>query len=248
MPEPSSFRAAIKTPDTWWPTLFSGPAANRLIRVIADFDGLTPNRITGLSLVVGLLNGALFAIGRHPWTVVAGLVVQLSFILDCADGQLSRLRRTNSLYGYYIDKIVDRMKLVAVFLGIAWGIERSTGDVLGWRLAILYIVCHLLSDLYREAYRGLEAKVTDRPPTKAPGPAWLRLLSLLDVPFVRFAFGDLYFLMTLAALCDALLPFLVFETAAGALQLLLRPIYMVFQFRRANGRYPWEVKAPGPLR
>jgi phosphatidylglycerophosphate synthase len=248
MPEPSRLRAAIKTPDTWWPTVFSGPAANRLIGLVADFERLTPNRITGISLVIGLLNGALFAVDRYPWTLAAGLLVQASFILDCADGQLSRYRRTNSLYGYYIDKIVDRLKLSAVFVGIAWGIERSTDNVLGWRLAILYIICHVVSDLYRDAYRGLELRVTDPPATETPVPGWLRPFSLLDVPFVRFAFGDLYFLLTLAAVCDALLPFLWFETVAGALQLLFRPIYLVFHFRRANGRYPWEVKAPGPLR
>ena len=241
-------RAAIKTHDTWWPTLFSGPAANRLIAWVADFEGVTPNRITAISLLVGLLDGALFAIGRHSWTVAGGFVVQLAFILDCADGQLSRFRQSSSLYGYYIDKIVDRLKVGAVFLGIAWGIERSTGDGIGWRLAILFIVCHLVNDLYREAYRSLDSRVTDRPATAGPVPGWLRPFSLLDLPFVRFAFGDLYFLLTAAALCDVLLPFLWFETVVGGLQLLFRPIYMVFHFRRINGRYPWEVTAPEPLR
>ena len=248
MPEPSRLRAAIKTPDTWWPTVFSGPVANRLIGLVAKLEWLTPNRITGASLVAGLINGALFAVGRYPWTVAAGILVQVSFILDCADGQLSRFRRTNSLYGYYIDKIVDRLKLIVVFLGIAWGIERSTGGLLAWRLTILYIVSHLVTDLYREAYRDLQARVTERPATKMPVSVWLRPFSLLDLPFVRFAFGDLYFLLTLAAICDTLLPLLWFESLVGGLQLLFRPIYMVLHFRRANGRYPWEVEAPGPLR
>jgi archaetidylinositol phosphate synthase len=248
MSEPSSLRAAIKTPDTWWPTVFSGPAANRLVAWVADSDRVTPNRITGISLAVGVVDGALFAVGRYPWTVAAGLLLQLAFILDCADGQLSRLRRTSSLYGYYIDKIVDRLKVSAVFLGVAWGIERSTGDGLAWRLAIAYIVCHFVNDLYRDAYRNLESRVTDRPSIAAPVAPWLRPLSILDAPFVRFAFGDLYFLLTLAAVCDLVWPFLWFESVVGALQLLFRPIYIVGHFQRINGRYPWEVRAPGPLR
>ena len=248
MPDSNRLRSAIKAADTWWATVFSGPAANRLIGLVADFDMVTPNRITGIALVVGVINGALFAVGRYPWTVAAGLLVQVGFILDCADGQLSRLRRTNSLYGYYIDKVVDRLKLSAALLGIAWGIERAAGEIVGWQLAIVYVICHLVSDSYREAYRSLEAKVNDPPGTESPVPAWLRPLSLLDAPFVRFAFGDLYFLMTLAAVSDELLPFLWFESVVGGLQLFFRPVYMVFHFRRANGLYPWEVKAAGPLR
>jgi archaetidylinositol phosphate synthase len=248
VPEQTLLRAAIKTPDTWWPTVFSGPAANRLIGLVWGFDGVTPNRLTGASLVVGVVNGALFAIGRYRWTVAAGLIAQMSFILDCADGQLSRARRTSSLYGYYIDKIVDRLKLAAVFLGIAWGIERSTGAFLGWRLAVSYIVCHLVHDLYREAYRALEARVADRLSEQTAIPRWLKPFSMLDLPFVRFAFGDLYFLLTLATFVDSLLPFLWFEASVGAVQLLFRPIYLVCHFRRVNGRYPWEVQAPGPPR
>jgi archaetidylinositol phosphate synthase len=248
MVERRSLSSAIKTPDTWWPTLFSGPAANRLVGLVRDLDEVTPNRITAISLAVGLLNGALYALGTHPSTLIAGLVVQLSFILDCADGQLSRVRGTNSLYGFYIDKIADRLKVIAVFFGIAAGIERSSGSILGWRLAIVYLVCHLVCDLYREAYRGLAERVVEKPRETAPAPAWLRALSLLDLPFVRFAFGDLFFLLTLASLFDQLFAFLAFEAAAALVQVVFRPLYQILHFRRAHGVYPWAVKAPGPLR
>src|SRR6266481_3862958 len=61
MSETRSIRSAIKTPDTWWPTVFSGPAANRLIAAVHGIAVVTPNRITAVSLAVGLVNGALYA-------------------------------------------------------------------------------------------------------------------------------------------------------------------------------------------
>ena len=248
MVERRSLSSAIKAPDTWWPTLFAGPAANRLVGLVRDVDGVTPNRITAVSLAVGLLNGALYAVGTYPSTLIAGLVVQLSFILDCADGQLSRVRGTNSLYGFYIDKIADRMKVIAVFFGIAAGIERSTKSVLGWRLAVVYVVCHLVCDLYREAYRGLSERVREKPTQQEPAPGWLRALSILDFPFIRFAFGDVFFLLTVASVLNQLVPFLAFEAMTALLQTIFRPIYLILHFRRTTGVYPWAVSAPGPLR
>ena len=246
--EGRSVRSAIKTPDTWWPTAFSGPAANRLIAAVHHLPVVTQNRITAVSLAVGLANGGLYALGGYAWTAVAGIVAQLSFILDCADGQLSRVRGTNSLFGFYIDKISDRLKVIAIFFGIAAGIERTTGSALAWRLAVVYVVCHLICDLYREAYRGLAARVIEPRSEKGPPPPWLRALSVLDLPFVRFAFGDLFFLLTVCSILGELMPFLVFEASAALLQLILRPIYQVGHFRRMAGVFPWAVKAPGPLR
>jgi phosphatidylglycerophosphate synthase len=248
MVERRSLRSAIKTPDTWWPTLFSGPVANRLVGLVRDLDGVTPNRITAISLAVGLLNGALYAVGTYPSTLLAGLVVQLSFILDCADGQLSRVRATNSLYGFYIDKIADRLKVIAVFFGIAAGVERSSGSFLGWRLAAAYVVCHLVCDLYREAYRALAERVREKPSKQETAPGWLRPFSILDFPFIRFAFGDLFFLLTIASVSNQLVPFLAFEAMMALLQAILRPIYLILHFRRTMGVYPWAVSAPGPLR
>jgi len=248
MTESRSIRSAIKRPDTWWPTVFSGPAANRLIAAVDGLTVVTPNRITAVSLAVGLVNGALYAVGGYTWTMIAGIVVQLSFILDCADGQLSRVRGTNSLFGFYIDKIADRLKVIAIFFGIATGIERTTGNVLGWRFAVAYVVCHLVCDLYREAYRGLAERVVDKRSEKGPPPLWLRALSVLDLPFVRFAFGDLFFLLTICSILGQLMPFLAFEAAVALVQLILRPVYQVEHFRRMAGVYPWAVQAPGPLR
>ncbi len=73
--------------------------------------GLTPNQVTLLSLVCGLV-GFLLAFGlpvSRPEISIAVIVIfaELTFILDCADGLLARVTDTATPYGSFIDHTLD---------------------------------------------------------------------------------------------------------------------------------------------
>ena len=73
--------------------------------------GLTPNQVTLLSLVCGLV-GFLLAFGlpvSRPEISIAVIVIfaELTFILDCADGLLARVTGTATPYGNLIDHTLD---------------------------------------------------------------------------------------------------------------------------------------------
>ena len=67
---------------------------------------ITPNQITILSLVLGIISG-LFIILNNK--VLAILFLNLSFIFDCVDGQLARVKNMQSRFGSWIDNVSDRV-------------------------------------------------------------------------------------------------------------------------------------------
>ena len=73
--------------------------------------GLTPNQVTLMSLVCGMV-GFLLAFGlpvSQPVISISVIVIlaELTFILDCADGLLARATDTATPCGEYIDHTLD---------------------------------------------------------------------------------------------------------------------------------------------
>ena len=121
MPDLTRLRSSIKAKDGWWATMFSGPMANRLLEPIADIQAITPNHITIFSFFIGLGAGYFFSKGDSLSLALGAVLVQLSFIIDCMDGQLARYRQQFSKLGAWLDRISDRVKDFVYFFTLAWG-------------------------------------------------------------------------------------------------------------------------------
>ena len=149
-------RSAIKKKDGWWASLFSGPIANRLLEPLCENPLVTPNKLTFLSLVVGIIASMFFAMGHKPFLVIGGMLVQFSFIIDCMDGQLARYRGKGSNFGAWFDRVTDRVKDFFYFFGLAWGyfyIHKDFSDDgipawMVWPLAMLASFFVFLIDYY----------------------------------------------------------------------------------------------------
>ncbi|MDB4963659.1 MAG: CDP-alcohol phosphatidyltransferase [Myxococcales bacterium] len=91
---------------------------------------ITPNQVTFLSAIVAAVAGALFALfpGSYLWLVVAALVYEFSFVLDCADGQLARLRKIASPLGHMLDFLMDELKAMLIFACVTVRLWQETGD------------------------------------------------------------------------------------------------------------------------
>ena len=85
---------------------------------------ITPNQLTWVSAIVGVISGALFAQGEPAAFVAAGIAAQLSSIIDGADGMLARARGQCSSYGSHLDLFLDRVIDFSIFAGIALGASR----------------------------------------------------------------------------------------------------------------------------
>jgi phosphatidylglycerophosphate synthase len=88
--------------------LFNWRFSMRITRVLARRSlAITPNHVTCVSIVVGLLAG--FVATRGGWAALAlgALLLQVQSILDSVDGELARLRFQFSKLGQWLDNLSD---------------------------------------------------------------------------------------------------------------------------------------------
>ena len=95
--------------------------------------GWSPNAITILATVIGLLAAAGFALGTYTAGVGAACLFQLAAVIDCSDGEVARLTFTESPFGAWLDIALDNVVHMAIFGGIALGAyQQSAGSDDAW--------------------------------------------------------------------------------------------------------------------
>ena len=83
---------------------------------------VTPNRVSFFSFELAVLACVLFLYPSY-WVRILGVVLlQLSFALDCSDGEISRITNQSSKFGAWLDSVFDRFKEVLMLgsMTIAW--------------------------------------------------------------------------------------------------------------------------------
>ncbi|WP_246080138.1 CDP-alcohol phosphatidyltransferase family protein [Nonomuraea mesophila] len=127
-----------KRRDSWWTVYFVDPAACRVALAVANRTRLTPNALTVFSLVLGAVSAACFAMNQ---LVAGALAFYLSFMIDCVDGKVARLKGTGTPFGLWLDYVGDRVRVILCAGGLAYGQYALTGDVrfivLGAAVAVL---------------------------------------------------------------------------------------------------------------
>ncbi len=102
---------------------------------------VTPNQMTWAAFGIALLSFVSFILG---YNIIAGLLVQLSSIVDGIDGSLARLKGMTSEFGSFLDSVLDRYADILIVLGLTlWSSshETSSGIWLAGLLAITGIIC-----------------------------------------------------------------------------------------------------------
>jgi CDP-L-myo-inositol myo-inositolphosphotransferase len=113
---------------------------------------LTPNWITVLSCLIALCGAFFFSLGRYPWTVLAGLLIQLASVLDGCDGEIARLKFLSSRFGAWLDTVLDRYADVAIATAIAYGYWLSHPQPIVWLGGILTATGFILASYTQKEY------------------------------------------------------------------------------------------------
>ncbi|HEX2677345.1 MAG TPA: CDP-alcohol phosphatidyltransferase family protein [Polyangiales bacterium] len=117
---------------------------------------LTPNQVTLLSLLSGMLAAGCFVEGSRSMMLWGGALLWASAILDGADGILARAKNAFSELGRALDGTADALVGVISVAGAAYHLWVTRGD--GWlMLAILVAlgsaILHIyLYDYYKESF------------------------------------------------------------------------------------------------
>lgn len=148
--------------------------SKRLTYVLLRYvPGISAPDVTILSFLVGVV-GAIGLLYPAWWArILAFVCIQLSFALDCSDGEVARMVGRGSKFGIWFDSISDRTKEVLWFMAIGlqlyWNAPVAS-DTSSWNVLlsgqvgqspwIIYLaftasVGHLLVGYLREAKKSI---------------------------------------------------------------------------------------------
>jgi phosphatidylglycerophosphate synthase len=142
-----AYRRTLKPKDIFWNKYVARPAAAVLL-VPLERSRITPNQVTFASLAVFAAAAAvMIAMPGHAGLLAAVVLIELSYVLDCVDGQLARLRGTSTPVGAHLDFLMDELKAFLLVAAAGVRLWREHADEL-WLvtgLAGLVVVASAIS-------------------------------------------------------------------------------------------------------
>lgn len=129
-------------------TWFARPLANILTIPFLRL-GFSANQVTYLRTLIVAMAVASFAIPLSNYVIyLAVFSFYLSFVLDCVDGNLARLRDEASYWGKFVDGVSDYIFVifapVFVGVGIFFVFSDPYGLLIGATISLASIFCQLM--------------------------------------------------------------------------------------------------------
>jgi phosphatidylglycerophosphate synthase len=144
--------------DEWWSSFVTSPIAIAANYLVVDIKWLTPNLITLFSFLVAIVS-VLFIIGGGTMNfIIAAILIQLSHVLDCMDGQMARYRNKPSPSGGYYDKLTDQIQVLIWFGAAGYAAYVQSQDVLSMFLAFIGTAFYTLRGYSK--YVGIYSQMT----------------------------------------------------------------------------------------
>jgi CDP-L-myo-inositol myo-inositolphosphotransferase len=127
------------------------PVSRRISEILVRTP-INPNGISLLSFAVGLIGAIMFCLGGYIWTILAGLVIQLSSIVDGCDGEVARLRFQSSKFGGWFDTILDRYADTAIVVGVSFGYWLAHPHAAVWLGAIFTLTGFIMASYTKKEF------------------------------------------------------------------------------------------------
>ncbi|MGK0272132.1 MAG: phosphatidylserine synthase [Cocleimonas sp.] len=130
--------------DEYWSSFVTSPLAIALNYLVVDIQWLTPNRITLFSFIVALASTGFILANSPNYFIIAAVLINLSHVLDCMDGQMARYRKSTSLTGSYYDKLTDQLQVIIWFGAIGYVAYVQSHNVVPLMLAFVGVAFYSL--------------------------------------------------------------------------------------------------------
>jgi CDP-L-myo-inositol myo-inositolphosphotransferase len=152
-----------------------GPVSRYLNRPVSRWlswylvrTSVTPNQISFVSWILSCAAAALMALSGYPALAIGGVLAQFASIIDGCDGEIARLKRSQSEFGGWFDAVLDRYADAVLLFGLMWHEFATTGTHLSVVLGFAAIVGSFLNSYTADKYDGLMAQ-------RLQGAAYFRL-------------------------------------------------------------------------
>lgn len=174
----------LQSPKSWWAVLAVLPVVRRLSLVLANYTSITPNAVTSISLILAMSSVFFFLRGDYHSCIVGALLYYLSYVFDCVDGAIARLKRNGSTFGKIYDSYGDCFKTAFISFGLFYGQFRISFNVyylLAGHMFTITMLLHYLRLYLREQimpeYRKDEITVDDKPVSGSPVKKYFAFMS-----------------------------------------------------------------------
>ena len=142
-----------------------GPVSRHLNRPVSRWlsrylvrTTVTPNQISMISWMMSCVAAGLMAVSGYPALAIGGVLAQLASIVDGCDGEIARLKHSQSEFGGWFDAVLDRYADAVLLFGLMWHEFSATGTNLSVLLGFAAIVGSFLNSYTADKYDGLMAK------------------------------------------------------------------------------------------
>ncbi|MCX8227872.1 MAG: CDP-alcohol phosphatidyltransferase family protein [Sulfitobacter sp.] len=125
--------------DEWWSSFVTAPLGILANYAAVEVPWITPNWITAASFLVAVVASIGILVGGTECFIAAALLIHLSHILDCMDGQMARYRRVSSPEGSYYDRLTDQVQVGLWFGAAGYAAFVQTASVVPVFLAMIGI-------------------------------------------------------------------------------------------------------------
>uniref|UniRef100_UPI003F493250 CDP-alcohol phosphatidyltransferase family protein n=1 Tax=Nonomuraea bangladeshensis TaxID=404385 RepID=UPI003F493250 len=78
------------------------------------------------------------------WLVAGAVLYHLSFVLDCMDGKIARLKGTGTVLGGWLDYVFDLIRVLTCTLALAWGQYAASGQEIYLVLGVVIVSLDML--------------------------------------------------------------------------------------------------------
>ncbi len=142
-----------------------GPVSRHLNRPVSRLlsrylvrTSVTPNQISMISWMLSCVAAGLMALSGYPALAAGGVLAQLASIVDGCDGEIARLKHSQSEFGGWFDAVLDRYADAVLLFGLMWHEFATTGTSLSVVLGFAAIVASFLNSYTADKYDGLMAQ------------------------------------------------------------------------------------------
>jgi CDP-L-myo-inositol myo-inositolphosphotransferase len=142
-----------------------GPVSRHLNRPVSRWlsrylvrTSVTPNQISLVSWMLSCVAAGVMALSGYPALAIGGGLAQLASIIDGCDGEIARLKRSQSEFGGWFDAVLDRYADAVLLFGLMWHEFAATGTNLSVLLGFAAIVGSFLNSYTADKYDGLMAQ------------------------------------------------------------------------------------------
>jgi CDP-L-myo-inositol myo-inositolphosphotransferase len=134
--------------------ILNRPISLRISKLLLK-TGITPNQISILSTVIGLVGASFFFSGEYFYLILGGILIHIHSIVDGCDGEVARLKLRQTKYGGWLDSVLDRYVDAAIIFGLVYGYWSITGDTTIWIIGFFALIGSFLNSYTSDKYDSI---------------------------------------------------------------------------------------------